>query len=225
MFHFEPLLCLGARVAAMSDVGDGDCRLDDDADAEPRRRFLQACGVEPSRLVVGRQTHSANVAVVTSADRHFPNTDGLITNREGVPLGVSVADCVPVFLFEPVARAAGVVHAGRIGTFANISGAAVNAMCDALECDPARIHAVIGPSAGPGAYEVSEEIAEEFRAAGLPVRGRLIDLWRANALQLERSGVPAAHIHITGICTITSGRFHSHRAHGNGARNLAVISL
>ncbi|HRK35370.1 MAG TPA: laccase domain-containing protein, partial [Candidatus Hydrogenedentes bacterium] len=64
-----------------------------------------------------------------------------------------------------------------------------------------------------------------FTAAGFPARGRYIDLWEANAMQLVSAGLRRDTITIAGVCTIASGRFHSHRAHGNGARNLALIML
>ena len=68
-------------------------------------------------------------------------------------------------------------------------------------------------------------MAAEFADRWFPVRGRCLDLWEANARQLESRGVPRAQIAISGICTIGSGRFHSHRAHRNGARNLALLML
>lgn len=218
----------------MSDLSDGDCRLNGHEGAEPRHTFFSACGVDADRVTFGGQVHSANVAVVEERDRGrgsssehtaFPKTDGLVTDVPGLPLVVSIADCVPVFLFDGARRAIGLIHAGRAGTQDRIVVNAVETLRRAFGSDAANIHAVIGPSAGPDAYEVSEEMAAEFAAQGFPVRGRCIDLWEANARQLESCGVPRAQIEITGICTITSGRFHSHRAHNNGARNLALLML
>ncbi|NUM53645.1 MAG: laccase domain-containing protein [Candidatus Hydrogenedentes bacterium] len=218
----------------MSDLLDGDCRLNGDEGANSRHEFFRACGIVPGHITAGKQVHGATVAVVRESDRGrgatstldpFPETDALITNIAALPLVISIADCVPVFLFDATKRAIGLVHAGRVGTQHRIVANAVDALRTEYGTIPADIHAVIGPSAGPEAYEVSHEMAAEFANLGLPVRGRCIDLWEANARQLESCGVPRAQIEITGICTITSGRFHSHRAHNNGARNLALFML
>jgi copper oxidase (laccase) domain-containing protein len=80
------------------------------------------------------------------------------------------------------------------------------------------------------------EVVEEFRAAGhsgadigrwftAGPRGRPhFDLWRANADQLERAGVPAASIHIARLCTkCRPDVFHSYRAAGAGAGRMAGV--
>ena len=232
MFLFTSLLERGARVAAMSDMSDGDCRLPDASGGSARPKFCQSCGLDISQVATGKQVHGAAIAVVRKTDgghravqAPFPDTDGLITCDEGIPLGISIADCVPVFILDPVRRAIALVHAGRVGTFNGIVTVAVNAMRDNFGTNPQNIHAVIGPSAGPKAYEVSAEIAGTFAAAGYPVRGRFLDLWQANAIQLERCGVPTGQIEITAHCTITGGQFYSHRSHGDGARNFALLML
>ena len=225
---------LGVRVAAMSDLSDGDCRLNGVEGADGRRRFFAQCDVVPDCVTAGKQVHSSRIAIVGAGDRGrganegappFTETDGLITDVSALPLVISVADCVPVFLVDPVRRAIGLVHAGRVGTEKSISAMAIAEMARVYGTTPANVHAVIGPSAGPDTYEVSEAMAAEFAARGFPVRGRCIDLWEANAQQLESRGVPRTQIHVSGICTIAAGRFHSHRAHNNGARNLALLML
>ncbi|HRI87152.1 MAG TPA: polyphenol oxidase family protein [Candidatus Hydrogenedentes bacterium] len=234
MVRFETLEQLGVRVAVMSDIGDGDCRLSSSDGMAARRRFCEASGVPYEHVAIGCQVHGAQIAIVNENDRGrghegfhaaFEATDGLITDVPGLPIGLSIADCVPVFLFDSKRRAIGLVHAGREGTMQRIAALAVEAMQRVYDCEPSDIHAVIGPSAGPKSYEVSEEMAQAFTAAGFPARGRYIDLWEANAMQLVSAGLRRDTITIAGVCTIASGRFHSHRAHGNGARNLALIML
>jgi hypothetical protein len=155
----------------------------------------------------------------------FPDTDALISGDENVPLAVLSADCVPLYLFDPERRVIGIVHAGRAGTLADVAGETIRRLTSDFRVEPKHVHALIGPSAGPGAYEVSAEIADEFRSAGLPTSGRLLDLWESNARQLEASGVPRSQIAIARVCTITDGRFHSHRRQADGRRNMALIML
>jgi hypothetical protein len=238
MIRFHNLEELGAAAAAMSDKMDGDCGmkgLDDAASVlHARESFCAQCGVDASALVCARQVHGRRVLPVGEADRGrgarewesaLDAVDGLVTDVAGLPLGVVVADCVPVYLIDDELRAVGILHAGRRGTLGNISGAGVQALWQAYGIEPEEIHALIGPSAGPCCYEVSPEMAAAFADAGLPVRRRHLNLWQANALQLKAAGVRPERIEISGICTICDGRFYSHRADGTGSRNLAVVML
>jgi YfiH family protein len=175
--------------------------------------------------------HIASVSVsdcgrgATCRETALPETDGIVTAEEGVPIGVLVADCVPVALFDPVRRVGAVVHAGREGTMQDIAGKAVSFMSEAHRCKPGDIHAIIGPSAGPCCYEVSPEIADEFESAGLPRQGRMLDLWAANRMQLVRAGMSPDKINVTKVCTICSDRLHSYRADGSRRRNMMLLMI
>lgn len=209
-------------MAAISEMVDGDCGAD-----ERRAAFCRGMGVDAGQLVCGRQVHGMVVAVAREEDRgrRLPATDGLVTDVPGLPMAISVADCVPVYLFDPHRRAIGLVHAGREGTRLDIAASAIHAMCTKLGCRADDIHAVIGPSAGPCCYEVSEPMAEDFCALGLPVSGRHLDLWESNARQLSRAGVPRSQIEAASLCTICGNRFFSHRRDSDGKRNMALLSL
>ncbi|HOS02743.1 MAG TPA: polyphenol oxidase family protein [Candidatus Hydrogenedentes bacterium] len=231
MIRFEELERLGVSVAAFSDKSDGDCGVTSRGD---RAAFCARCGVDVRDLVTVRQVHGATALQAWAEDKGrgahekesaLGDADALITNVTGLPVAVLVADCVPVYLCDPVSRAIGIVHAGRVGTRMNISGATVAAMHVAYGAEPANLHALIGPCAGPEAYEVSQEIADDFSRAGLPTYGRRLDLWAANAQQLHAAGLLHVHIYIAALCTITDGRFHSHRANPDGRRNMALMML
>lgn len=236
--RIEVLERLELRAAAFSELAAGDMGLKDRTDPGPvmaaRRAFAGACGLDGTRLVCAQQVHGTQVACVgevdagrgaASYDDALPSTDGLITDTPGLPLAILTADCVPVFLYDPKRRACGVLHAGREGTVGNICGEGVARLKESFGCGPVNIHAWIGPSAGPCCYEVSREMAQAFGAAGLPVSGRHLDLWEANAVQLRASGLRAEHITLSGACTICDERFHSYRRTKTTARNMALIAL
>ncbi|MBX7257154.1 MAG: polyphenol oxidase family protein [Candidatus Hydrogenedentes bacterium] len=234
MMRFPEYEALGVRVAAISDKSDGDCGFNARDGGAARQRYFEQCGVSAESVVQAHQVHGNHVAVAgpgdggrgtKRTDTAIPDTDALITATPGLALGIRVADCVPVYLFDPVRKAIGLVHAGRVGTMLDIAGATVTAMVQEFGTSPECLHALIGPSAGPGAYEVSQEMADEFTAAGLPVTGRFLDLWQANFRQLAASGIPENQISIVGECTITGGRFHTHRGHPDGQRNLGLLML
>lgn len=228
MLRFEQFEQLGVRFAGMSDIADGDCGHRTGGGEEGRARVAATCGYDAERLVWGWQVHGTRVQLVEQAHLAqvpFPDTDGVATRLAGTPLGVFVADCVPIFLFVPRTGSAAVVHAGREGTRHGIVAEAAKILAAAHGVQSKEIHALIGPSAGPCCYEVSPELAADFSGAGLPTRARHLDLWEANALQLTALGVQRTNIVIASICTICTGRFFSHRRDATGGRNLAVLMV
>lgn len=227
MLRFTGFERLGVAVAALSDKTDGDCS-GKAASTADRQRFLEQFGITLEHLVCLRQVHSNIVVAARWEDRGqgaLAEADGVITNVPGLPLAVTVADCVPLYLYAPEWRAGGIIHAGREGTRQNIAGRAVALLREHYSVPPEALFALIGPSAGPCCYEVSPIIAAAFRQAELPTKDRYLDLWEANRRQLERAGVPSGNIMISGRCTVCDGAFHSYRANGTAQRNLALLTL
>ncbi|MEI2617338.1 MAG: peptidoglycan editing factor PgeF [Thermomicrobiales bacterium] len=211
-----------------------------------RTDFLNEVSIEPASLTIGRQTHGSRVEIVDRDSRGrgrypafdgFPATDALVTADPSVALGVIVADCVPLVLYDPVRHAVGVVHAGWRGTVAGIAPAAVETMRDAFGSSPADLLVGIGPSIGPCCYEVGVEVADAWRASGLDPNGEAIssggthfDLWAANMRALASVGVAEGNVEISGGCVRCQiDRFFSYRAAARGVamagRMLMVAKL
>jgi hypothetical protein len=222
-------------------VGD-----DPEAVAENRRRLAAALGVE--RLTVADQRHSAAVAVVDralagrghdgAADSvaAFPATDAMITNLPGAALAILVADCAPVVLYDPVRRAIGVAHSGRVGTIRGIMPATVKAMTAAFGSAPDDLLIGIGPAIGAASYEVGAAEAAEVTAAFGDTGTRLLtptrpghatfDLTAAIGHQLRAAGVPAGNVRDLAVDTRTGTHdFFSDRAARPCGRFAAIACL
>lgn len=127
----------------------------------------------PEDLVLGYQTHTANIRVVTEGDRgkgtvrdrDYTDVDGLVTNVAGLILLTQHADCTPVFLVDPVHKAVAAVHSGWRGTIRRIVRNALETMHAAFGTDPGDILAAIGPVIGGDCYEIGPEVADAFREA------------------------------------------------------------
>ena len=78
---------------------------------ENRTRFFSELGVLEEQVAFPRQKHTSNVLICSDAAM-FPACDGLITVKENLFLGISVADCVPVILFDRINNVVAAVHAG-----------------------------------------------------------------------------------------------------------------
>ena len=226
MLRFNELENSGARLALFSEVSDGDCRSRDDGSIPPGRlQVCRACGLDPASLASVHQMHGTHIVLAKEPGPLSIDADGLITDSPGLPIIIMIADCAPVYLLDPIRRAIGLLHAGREGTRANIAQKGVSRMSEAFGCDPANMHALVGPSAGPNLYEVSEQLAEDWSESGLPARGRLLNLWEANRLQLIKAGIPSSQVSVAGLCTISDHRFFSHRRDADGRRNMALLML
>ncbi|MGH8971405.1 MAG: peptidoglycan editing factor PgeF [Actinomycetes bacterium] len=146
----------------------GDHVGDDPAAVEQnRRRVAAAVGFGPADLVLMRQVHGRDVAVVDGPPGpgdDAPEADALVTTRRGLVLTVLVADCTPVLLASPHADVVGVVHAGRRGLAAGVVPAAVDAM-RTLGARPSGVVAHIGPGVCGRCYEVSPTVQSEVAAA------------------------------------------------------------
>ena len=133
---------------------------------------LQAEGIEPKYLRLAQQIHGNKVALVGDIGCSFPveGVDGLICGgKADCVLGIYVADCAAVWLYDPVTGSRGLVHSGKLGTEGNICGNALNAMRKILGVNPADCIAVISPCIRPPHYEVDipTQIKAQLAQAGL----------------------------------------------------------
>jgi len=184
-------------------------------------------------LYLPTQVHSDRVAL--ARDGAVDEADGVIVLGPGRFAGVVTADCCPLLLIAPEARAAAAVHAGWRGTVAAIVPKAVARLCDAAAVTPTDLHAALGPAIGPCCYEVGEEVVAALdalgnagRAAIQPRPGRRphADLRAANRALLVEAGLPPDQIHLTGGCTACDTVFpcHSYRRDRDAAgRQISLV--
>ncbi|MBC7105215.1 MAG: peptidoglycan editing factor PgeF [Firmicutes bacterium] len=215
-------------------VGD-----DEAAVRRNRETVYRHLNLRPGDVVVAEQVHGAAVAVVDR--RHagsgalgppeLPGVDALLTAVPGLVLGGLFADCVPVYLYDPVRKVVGLVHAGWRGTAAGVAARAVAVMERTFGTRPGDCLAVMGPAVGPCCYRVGDDVARALRplcggegppflwpagegrpshaaggprgpGEGVPGAGRWrLDLWLANRRWLVSAGLREEHIAASGLCT------------------------
>ena len=210
---------------------------DPEAVAENRRRIGAAIGVRPEDKTYTHQTHTTNVAVVRAEDRgrRFLETDGMVTNVPGICLVTFYADCVPLFLVDPVKKAIGLSHSGWRGTVGKMGKVTVQALMREYGSRPEDIVAAIGPSICQDCYEVSEDVIDRFRDSfNEAVWPKLfyrkengkyqLDLWRANEEVFLETGIRRENLAVTNLCTHCNQEvLFSHRATGEKRGNLSAF--
>jgi hypothetical protein len=192
------------------------------------REIRNASGMGDWPLLTAQQVHGDKIAVVdevgsalraererSEPDWHsrvaslpsteFSGCEGIITNQQGIALGVYVADCCAVYLVDPKTPAIGLVHSGRKGTELGVVTNAIRQMMDRFGSDPANMIVQLSPCIRLPHYEVdfAAEIVRQCRALGV------------------------TEVHDSGVCTACDlARYYSYRAEkGKTGRMLALVGL
>lgn len=209
-----------------------------------RGRVCALFGFTVDDLVVPAQVHGANVAVVDAQNRAagalspetaIPDCDSLVTATPGLLLGITVADCLPVFILDPVHRAIGLAHSGWRGTAGCIAVRTLETMAQAFGTRVQDCLVALGPSIGPEGYEVDTKVYEAFPPADAEAPGVFtstrpghwsLDLIAAVTHQLREIGVPEDRLDISPWRTHRdTGLFFSHRLHPGCPRMGAFLGL
>jgi YfiH family protein len=196
--------------------------------AENISRFQTFLHVERSDIALMEQVHGVHVAVVDRGGR-YPATDGLISGRTNVLLTVSVADCIPLLLYDPVQRVIGAIHCGWRPIVGSIAGRAVKIFTRTFGSKPADILAVMGPSAGSCCYEIGDDVSEILNPSSVIERGggQYADLRAELCTRLTGAGVTRSNIEIFSDCTICGeDLYFSYRRDGmNSGRMMGYIMM
>ena len=158
--------------------------------------------------------------------------DGLITEVPGIALGISTADCIPVFFWDPEYHAAGIAHTGWRGLKSGMITEMISWFRDYFRSQKKSLQVAFGPAIRRCCYEVGEEFRDFFPGFYFEVdspskakRGRM-DLLAAARDQALAQGILAEHIFDAGICTsCQNDRFFSARREGTSERIFSVIQI
>ena len=179
-------------------------------------------------IVVSRQIHGTEIrwqrvggtrGIIVQA-----GVDGHATDLPGVLLAVTVADCVPVYLADPIRRVVALLHAGWRGTGAGILGRAIALLLGTgSRVENLLVHCGVGICGQ--CYEVGPEV---FAACGVPGpvgEKQGLDLRRVLRQQARDAGV--VKISTSQFCSAhDAGLFFSHRgSRGADGRMVAYLGL
>lgn len=192
------------------------------------RALAAATGMET--VAHARQVHAADIWV--HRERGAPGTmvmngfDGHITDRDGLLLTASVADCVPVFIVDPDSRAVALLHSGWRGTAAGITERAIHRLAESWQSAPERLWLHCGPSICGECYEVGPEVHAGVHPDREPPAGNTpIDLRAAIAGRAVAAGLRAGHVTVSAHCTLCGDPdFFSHRG-GSAGRQMGVLGV
>ncbi len=172
------------------------------------------------RVVPIELIHSKKVVrAENEGDTFSIQADGIITSNPLLVPSVTVADCVPLFLYDTKTKATGIFHSGWKGT--GIIGEGIKALCETYGSEPKNICVAIGPHIGECCYYVDEERAKYFitnfgencitkreknqtLTKENPSLTYSLSLTQANIFVLKKSGIEEQNIVTAEDCTCCS---------------------
>lgn len=206
-----------------------------------RSTVTRAFGLQPHMLLTVQQVHGNDILVLNEANHelsHFQNVecDAIVTDQPGIMIGILVADCYPVLLFDSVRRVVATVHVGWRGAANGILGKTIRTMTSEFGCRIDDLAAAIGPGIGAHRYEVDRPVRDAFRS-GTDNWNRIaketelgkwhLDLRQSCEIQLREAGLPEKHIDAVeeDTCCHRELFFSYRRDNGQTGRQMGFILL
>ncbi len=197
-----------------------------------RKQFAETLGFKETSLIRANQDHTNLVEEVTDAypTTDPPQADALISKTPGWLIGVTIADCVGLALYDPVNSALGIVHSGRKGTIGRIASNTIHKMQESYGTDPAELLVYLSPCPNPDEYPIDLDTAKACDPRYLSPTSNPNEVYYDNRLavydQLIEEGVAPEHIEIDERSTISNPQLHSYRRDGDKAgRMMLAIGL
>ena len=192
------------------------------AKQKTREELIKDFELGDRNFISGYQTHSKNIQVIKEIDKvYFENTDGFITNRKDVVIFTKYADCLPVYIYDPLKEVIGLVHSGWRGTLQEITLEAIKLMEKNYGTDRKNVYFAFGIGIGQENYEVGQEFKDLFSEkfsfdivteSFMEKNGKLyFDNQKFNYLNLIVNGVEKSKIITNEYCTFRDKRFQSFR--------------
>ncbi len=201
---------------------------------------LEKLGIKMDNIIMGEQVHGKRVKkLINCKTKRIKGIDGMITSKSAI-LGIRTADCLPIFLYDPVKRIIAAIHAGWRGLH---KGIIKNALKELIELGggPMNLKVAIGPHIQVCCYKVSKGRIRKFQMTNASDRLHLssnnpfselrLNSWYLNLskialFQLKSSGIKNSNIEISDICTSCDQNYWSFRRDGiKSGRMINILGL
>ena len=195
---------------------------------ENRKTFFTEPGLSEENVAIQKQTHSNIVRYVTKGGI-VGESDAMFTDKKKLGLAIGVADCTPIFIFDPENKIIAGVHSGWRGTEKRILEKTILKLKSEFNSKPEKLVAYIGPSISQKNYEVGKEVADQFDDKYKIKKGEkyLLDVASANYDMLINSGLQQHNIEKSNLCTYEEkDLLHSYRRDGQkSGRSMGIIAI
>lgn len=206
---------------ALSEKSDGNMKPTGDGISDQeiysnQDRYIEKLKLTQDKFVILNQNHGDKVAKTTENDggKIISDTDAVFTNSKKLYLTIRVADCLPIFMFDPNSETIAIIHAGWSGLANGIISKTVEKIKTELGFNSATIVG-IGPAICSMHYEVKKDVSNKFENYSKQIISKnnkiYIDLAGIARLQLIESGIDDKNIETNSTCTFESEKYFSYR--------------
>lgn len=229
-------------VAMMSEKKDGSMKIFSEQSQENkenrknRERFFAKQGIAADRVVSAEIVHSTNVEIITAqnisnvshnrrssfirytgngGERVISNVDALVTKEKNIFLSVTIADCLPIFFYDPIAKIVGITHAGWRGLIDGVIDKTLKTL-KSCGAQTENIFVTFGSSIQKCHFEIQPDILPQFSKYEKYISERdgktFVDLQGIAKEQLQNAGIKETNIETSTLCTFCEKeKFFSYR--------------
>lgn len=186
----------------------------------------------PSEPVWLNQVHGTKVVDAGNTDC-LPNADASFTTRHNTVCVTMTADCLPILLCDKAGTVVASVHAG----WRSLCDGVIEETVRNMSVDSHQLMAWLGPAIGPQAFEVGDEVRDQFikadARAEVAFKSQGAGKWLGDIYQLATQRLHLASVsqiygggHQEAYCTFTEQqRFFSFRRDNQTGRMASLIWL
>jgi len=185
----------------------------------------ESCDIRPNKFAIPIQKHTSNVQFVTKPGI-YDNVDGLITSeKHNIILTIKVADCIPIYIYDPKTCYYGLIHSGWKGTKNHIIKNAFEILFNIANSDPNNIIVFIGPHIRECCYEIDWDVAQYFSFINKDsIKNKwLLSLEKEIIYDAKDVGILNNNIHTSNICTYESLDCESFRRDKENSKRMVGI--
>ncbi len=148
----------------MSEKQDGSMKLfkGSSVNLDNRDRFFKSVGIDSDQVMGAGMANGINVKIVSaSSPKIIYETDGLVMNNKNIFLSITIADCIPIYFYEPENRILGITHCGWRGIVDGITKNTLNKIFE-LGGKAENLAVAIGPGICKDHFEIKEDVLDKF---------------------------------------------------------------
>ena len=195
-------------LVSLSEKKDGNMKLEMDNFQDKkiifnRGRYFSQLGIKKEQTVTAGLIHHVQIAIVKKENQGeiIKGTDALITQEKNIFLTLTVADCLPIFLYDPQKEVVGLVHAGWRGLKGEITAKTIRKLQKEFDSKVKNILVGLGPAIDVNNYEIGGELIDYFQkqakyAMIKRVGKKYLNLKKVAYNQLRDEGIKEKNIEI-----------------------------
>jgi hypothetical protein len=223
------LRCGGVSTGPYSSLNLATHVGDESTDVQRNRALLREQAHLPAEPIWLEQVHGTTVWNAEAETASPPTADAAVAHSNRRICTILTADCLPVLFCDLDGTWVGAAHAGWRG----LAGGVLSETVKAIAAPPSRIIAWLGPAIEQSAFEVGDEVRDQFLARSarhaVAFERNERDRWQANIYALAR--LELVSLGIAGIygggfnVFADTDRFYSYRREKQTGRMAAMVWL